>query len=203
MAARCQGPRFYSGQGGNLNRVFCSMRTAVLPLGPQHWVPEPVPSLETHLKSEQVKGRPNGRRYVGRKEGTRLKSNGRQERMENTKHGRRREGRWTPIRVKAEDTRANPNSWETHLVRKRWYIGLLWALSPGFMMICKFVLHTAARLVGDFKKFDHVMNYMCDILRWLPISQRIGYRIWVWPCQLGSTPVCLQEFCCPTSFLAT
>src|SRR6218665_2366727 len=39
--------------------------------------------------------------------------------MENKKYGRRREGRWTPIRAKAQDTRANPNSWETHLVRKR------------------------------------------------------------------------------------
>src|SRR6218665_1489205 len=32
--------------------------------------------------------------------------------MENTKYGKRREGRWTPIRAKAQDTRANPNSWE-------------------------------------------------------------------------------------------
>src|SRR6218665_4152028 len=31
----------------------------------------------------------------------------------------------TPIRAKAQDTRANPNSWETNLVRKRWDIGLL------------------------------------------------------------------------------
>ena len=46
--------------------------------------------------------------------------------MENIKYGRRREGRWTPIRAKAQDTRANPNSWETHLVRKRWDIGLLY-----------------------------------------------------------------------------
>jgi len=30
--------------------------------------------------------------------------------MENIRYGRRREGRWTPIRA-----RANPNSWETHL----------------------------------------------------------------------------------------
>src|SRR6218665_69974 len=51
-AARCQGPRFYSGQGRNLDRVFCSMRTAVPPLGPQHRVPEPVTSLETRIKSE-------------------------------------------------------------------------------------------------------------------------------------------------------
>src|SRR6218665_3400899 len=48
-----------------------------------------------------------------------------QSKMENTKYGKRRQGRWTPIRAKAQDTRANPNSWETHLVRKRWYIGLL------------------------------------------------------------------------------
>src|SRR6218665_3279659 len=47
------------------------------PLGPHHRGPEPVPSLETHLKSEQVKSRPNGWRYVDRKEETRLKSNGR------------------------------------------------------------------------------------------------------------------------------
>src|SRR6218665_763461 len=40
----------------------------------------------------------------------------------------------TPIRAKAQDTRANPNSWETHLVRKRWDIGLLRALSPRIMM---------------------------------------------------------------------
>ena len=50
--------------------------------------------------------------------------------MENTKYGKRREGRWTPIRAKAQDTRANPNSWETHLVRKRWDTGLLWVIEP-------------------------------------------------------------------------
>src|SRR6218665_995413 len=51
-AARCQGPRFYPGPGRNLDRGFCSMCTTVPPRGPQHRVPEPVPSLETHLKSE-------------------------------------------------------------------------------------------------------------------------------------------------------
>src|SRR6218665_618248 len=42
--------------------------------------------------------------------------------MENTRYGRRREGRWTPIRAKAQDTRANP-------------IELLWTLSLRIMMI--------------------------------------------------------------------
>ena len=36
----------------NLNQHFCPMRTAAPPLAPQHLVPEPVPSLETHLKSK-------------------------------------------------------------------------------------------------------------------------------------------------------
>src|SRR6218665_1610346 len=40
------------------------------PLGPQHRVLEPVITLETHLKSEQVKGRPNEYRYEGHKEET-------------------------------------------------------------------------------------------------------------------------------------
>src|SRR6218665_3569453 len=55
--------------------------------------------------------------------------------MENTKYGKRREGRWTPIRAKAQHTKANPNSWETHLMRKRWDIGLLRALSLWIMMM--------------------------------------------------------------------
>src|SRR6218665_1604314 len=63
------------------------------------------------------------------------------ERMENIKYGRRREGRWTPIWAKAQDTRANPNSWETHLVRKRWGIGLLRALSPRIMMMMKLLVN--------------------------------------------------------------
>src|SRR6218665_2015853 len=69
-AARFQGPRFYPGQGRNLDRDFCSMYTSVPPLGPQHGVPESVPILETHLKSDKVKDRPNGCRYVGRNEKT-------------------------------------------------------------------------------------------------------------------------------------
>src|SRR6218665_1413847 len=57
--------------------------------------------------------------------------------MENTKYGKRREGRWTPIREKAQDTRDNPNSWETHLVRKRCDIGLLRALSLRIMVMSR------------------------------------------------------------------
>src|SRR6218665_3943835 len=64
--------------------------------------------------------------------------------MENTKYGTRREGRWTPIRAKAQDTKANPSSWETHRVRKRWDIGLLralslWIIIMMIMYVCMYV----------------------------------------------------------------
>src|SRR6218665_1876190 len=65
--------------------------------------------------------------------------------MENTKYGKRREGRCTvghQYGPKAQDTRANTNSWETHLVRKRWDIGLLRALSLRIMMMIHTYMHT-------------------------------------------------------------
>src|SRR6218665_777834 len=133
-AARCQGPRFYSGQGRNLDRVFCSMCTAVPPLGPQHRVPEPVPSLETHLKSEKVKGRPNGWRYVGSKEETRLKSDGRKSEWKTSSMEGEGKGDGHQYGRKPRTPEPIPAG-KTHLVRKRWDIGLLRALSPRIMMM--------------------------------------------------------------------
>src|SRR6218665_2683941 len=86
--------------------------------------------------------------------------------MENTKYGKRREGRWTPIRAKAQDTRANPNSWETHLVRKRWDVGLLRALSPRIMMmmmmnVCMYVLHVFM-YVFMYQNNSHLIDELVD-----------------------------------------
>src|SRR6218665_3354779 len=77
--------------------------------------------------------------------------------MENTKYGRRREGRWTPIRAKAQDTRANPNSWKTHLVRKRWDTGLLRALSLWIMMMMM--------ICAKFKNFPlfRKIEFFCNL----------------------------------------
>src|SRR6218665_3023858 len=72
--------------------------------------------------------------------------------MENIKYGRRREGRWTPIRAKAQDTRANPNSSETHLVRKRWDIGLLRALNPRIMMMMMKLPQTCRAQPTDYHR---------------------------------------------------
>jgi len=67
-------------------------------------IPEPVPSLETH--HQQVEGRPNGCRYVGRKEETRTKSNGMWRVNGKTPRYGRRKGkrRWTPTRAASQVT---------------------------------------------------------------------------------------------------
>ena len=39
------------------------------------------------------------------------------------------------------------------------------------------ILRSAARLIGQIPRFDHVSNYMLEVLRWLPVRQRIEYRI--------------------------
>ena len=52
------------------------------------------------------------------------------------------------------------------------------------------VFHSAARLIGRIPKFAHVSSFMRDVLHWLPIEQRIEYRIaaLVWRCSLGIAP---------------
>src|SRR6218665_1734788 len=66
-AIRLRGPTFKPRPGQKLEPRFLLHAHPVLRLmGPQHWVPEPIPSLETH--HQQVKGRSNGCRYVYREE---------------------------------------------------------------------------------------------------------------------------------------
>src|SRR6218665_2893957 len=59
------------------------------------------------------------------------------------------------------------------------------------------VLRCAARLIGRIPKYGSVSAYMRDTLHWLPIAQRISYRIavLVWRCLLGSAPGYLCELC--------
>ena len=39
------------------------------------------------------------------------------------------------------------------------------------------VLRSAAGLIGQIPKFGHVSSYMLEFLHWLPIRQRIEYRV--------------------------
>ena len=50
-------------------------------------------------------------------------------------------------------------------------------------------------LIGGVPKFDHIGEFMRDILHWLPVRQRILYRVSTiaWRCILGVAPVYLSE----------
>src|SRR6218665_3769127 len=59
------------------------------------------------------------------------------------------------------------------------------------------VLRTAACLSGRIPKFGHVSRYMLDVLHWLPLQQRISYRIisLVWRSLLDFAPAYLRDLC--------
>ena len=63
------------------------------------------------------------------------------------------------------------------------------------------VLWVAARLIGGVPKFGHISAIMRDVLHWLPVQQRIHYRVSsiVWHCVLGRAPVYLRELFTLTS----
>src|SRR6218665_952204 len=96
--------------------------------------------------------------------------------MENINYGRRREGRWTPIRAKAQDTRANRNSWETHLVSKRWDIRLLRALSPRTIMMM--MIFSRARWSSGWRAGLPIERFWIQIPArveiWFEISNKIS-----------------------------
>src|SRR6218665_2643165 len=50
-------------------------------------------------------------------------------------------------------------------------------------------------MIGGVPKFGHISDYMRDVLHWLPVQQRIHYRISsiVWHCFLGNAPSYLLE----------
>src|SRR6218665_2573775 len=67
----------------------------------------------------EVKGRLNGCRYVGRKEETRMKSNGRVKRK-TPRYGRRREKAMDTKMGASPGYQSQPNTLETHVVRGHW-----------------------------------------------------------------------------------
>ena len=63
------------------------------------------------------------------------------------------------------------------------------------------VMRSAARLIGRIPKFGSVSAYMRDVLHWLPVAQRIPYRIaaLVSRCIVGCAPSYLRDLCRPVS----
>ena len=67
------------------------------------------------------------------------------------------------------------------------------------------VLRSAARLIAHLPKFAPISAYMRDVLHWLPVAQRISYRVaaLVSRCILGCAPSYLCDLCHPVSDVIT
>src|SRR6218665_2336410 len=62
------------------------------------------------------------------------------------------------------------------------------------------VMRSAARLIGRVSKFYHISAYMRDVLHWLPLRQRIEFRVavLVWYFLIGQASAYLTELCRPS-----
>ena len=59
------------------------------------------------------------------------------------------------------------------------------------------ILNAAARLIGGIPKFSHISGYIRDTLHWLPIQQRVQFKILslMRNCLVGVAPSYLRYFC--------
>jgi len=66
------------------------------------------------------------------------------------------------------------------------------------------VLNAAARLIAVKKRSDHITPVLRDELHWLPVCQRINYKIalMIHRCLHGSAPAYLSQSCTPVASLA-
>src|SRR6218665_2997864 len=81
------------------------------------------------------------------------------------------------------------------------YCSTLYIGVPAVRLGCiERVIRTAARLIGGIPRTGHVSAYMLDVFHWLPLQQRIMFRIgtMVWRCIPCLAPAYLLDLCCPT-----
>jgi len=65
------------------------------------------------------------------------------------------------------------------------------------------VLHAAARLITGVQWNEHIMPTLRDTLHWLPVSQRIMFKIalMTYDCIHGRSPVYFRDICSPIIFV--
>jgi hypothetical protein len=66
------------------------------------------------------------------------------------------------------------------------------------------VLHAAARLITGARLYDHITPALCDTLHWLPVAQRIEYKIalMAFSCIRGPCPTYFSDMCRPVATVA-
>ena len=74
---------------------------------------------------------------------------------------------------------------------------VLYGVSAYLLDRLQSILNAAARLILKVSKFDHISDAMRNEMHWLPIAQRINFKICllVRNCLAGTGPMYLSEFC--------
>ena len=74
---------------------------------------------------------------------------------------------------------------------------VLYGVSAYLLDRLQSILNAAARLILNVSKYDHISDAMRNELHWLPIAQRINFKICllVRNCLAGTGPLYLSEFC--------
>ena len=74
---------------------------------------------------------------------------------------------------------------------------VLYGATSGVLCKLQAVLNAAARLFSVLRRFDHITPVLRDELHWLPVKQRIVYKLslLVYKCLHGSAPSYLTEHC--------
>ena len=74
---------------------------------------------------------------------------------------------------------------------------ILYGMSAVHMQPLLNVLNAAARVVLQKRKFDHITNAVRDQLHWLPVAQRIAYKLCmhVYKCLRQCAPSYLADMC--------
>src|ERR1700733_2493429 len=83
-----------------------------------------------------------------------------------------------------------------HLYVAAWTTALLFMLNYLFRLnYLDRIFRSAARLVGRIPRYGHVSKFMLDDLHWLPLQQRIQFRLSciAWRCVQALAPSYLCE----------
>jgi len=76
--------------------------------------------------------------------------------------------------------------------------------ADGVVRRLQMVLHAAARLITGTSRMEHITPVIRDTLHWLPVQQRITYKIalMAFHCVRGSCPAYFDDVCVPVSTVA-
>ena len=115
---------------------------------------------------------------------------------------------WTLIRtVRRSLTTDSTKSLVHALIANRldYCNSVLYRINTNATKILQSVLHSATRLIMRKRKFDSITPTIRDDLHWLPVPQRIDYKLCmiIYRCLHQTAPVYLQDLWVPVSTTAS